>query len=120
MWMFAIGIRYASSRSQRTALLIAVCLSAGYASAASDPAEHKFVQQLVSAINGSDQSARKALMHPDALKCDEALKQSMAEGAFVPKQGPIPAGYRWRISPMPAGPAGWFADKFDYPVIPTH
>lgn len=102
------------------AILIAASLMLGSAQGAEDLAELAFVQKIVSAINRDDKEARKNLMHPDALVCDQALKQAMSEGAYVPKQSKIPSGYRWEISPMPAGVAGWFPDKFDYPVRPTH
>ena len=113
-------IKCAPGRYQPIAVLIAGLLMIGYAQGAEDPAELAFVQKLVAAINRDDREARKSLMHPDALVCDQALKQAMAEGAYAPKQSKIPPGYRWQISAIPAGVAGWFPDKFDYPVRPTH
>jgi len=103
----------------RAALGLAV-LVAPAARGADDPAARAFVQELVAAINRKDPDARRALMHPAALKCDRAPKEAMAEGGFVPRQGPIPDGYRWQIQALPAGAQGLFADKFDYPVRPTH
>jgi hypothetical protein len=32
----------------------------------------------------------------------------------------IPADFKWRVTNIPAGEAPFFADKFDYPVRPTH
>jgi hypothetical protein len=105
---------------QPIAILIVALLPTGYVWGADDPAAKIFVNKIVAAINRDDNDARKSLMHPDALSCDQALKRAMAEGAFAPRQGPIPTAYRWRISAMPNGTAGWFPDKFDYPVLPTH
>lgn len=101
-------------------MMIAALAVTENASSADDPAAQAFVQKLVDAINRKDDDARKSLMQPDALACSQAQKQAMAEGAYVPKWNPIPANYRWQISPMPAGMTGWFPDKFDYPVRPTH
>lgn len=102
------------------AILIAASLMTGNARSADDSAAQAFVQKVVAAINRNDMDARKKLMHPDAMACDQALKQAMADAAYAPKQSKIPPGYRWHISKMPAGMAGWFPDKFDYPVRPTH
>jgi ribosomal protein L7/L12 len=95
-------------------------LMAASAAGSDDPASLVFVQKAVAAINRGDQEARRALLHPGALKCDEALRRAKIEGAYAPSQRPIPSGYRWELRPLPAGMAGWFPDKFDYPVHPTH
>lgn len=87
---------------------------------ADDPAAKVFVQAIVDAINRKDDEARKRLMHPAALTCSQMQSQAMAMGGYTLKWDPIPDNYRWQITPMPAGAAGWFPDKFDYPVPPTH
>lgn len=97
-------------------LMLAVVLGGTAAAQPADPAAQAFVAQVVDAINRDDAPSRRALMHPDALRCERAV----AESGWAPKRGPIPAGYRWRIEPAPAGSRGLFADRFDYPVVPTH
>jgi hypothetical protein len=32
----------------------------------------------------------------------------------------VPANYKWKIAPMPPDQPLMFADKFDYPIRPTH
>lgn len=101
-------------------MLFAAPLMTSNALGADDPAALALVQKIVDAVNRDDSEARRKLMHPDALACDQATKQAMAEGAYKQKQRKIPPGYRWQISEMPAGSSGWFSDKFDYPIRPTH
>ena len=101
---------------KRCGLLLAAALGATAMAQTGDPAARAFVAQLVDAINRADTVSRRALMHPDALRCEQAI----AESGWAQKRAPLPAGYRWRIDPMPAGSRGFFADRFDYPVVPTH
>jgi ribosomal protein L7/L12 len=100
---------------KRLALSLAV-IAVGAAAQTTDPAARAFVARLVDAINRADTVSRRALMHPGALRCERAL----AESGWSPARGSIPAGYRWRVEPVPAGSKGLFADRFDYPVPPTH
>lgn len=108
-------VKYAGIGTMMVALLMAKNVYG-----ADDPGELVFVQKIVDSINRKDDDARRSLMHPDALACTHVQKKAMAEGAYVPKWNPIPAHYRWQISPMSADMSGWFSDKFDYPVRPTH
>lgn len=101
---------------KRYGLMVAAALGSTAAAQADDPAARAFISQLVGAINRDDAASRRALMHPDALRCERAI----AESGWMPKRGPIPAGYRWRIEPTPAGSRGLFSDRFEYPVVPTH
>lgn len=101
---------------KRIGFLLAAALGLTAAAQTADPAARAFVMQLVDAINRADTASRRALMHPDALRCEQAA----ADSGWAPKRGPIPAGFRWHIDPMPAGSKGFFADRFDYPVVPTH
>ncbi len=101
----------------KTVLLGLAVLACGASHAqAADAQARAFVQQLVEAINRGDTAARRALMHPAALRC-ERLE---AAGLWTPARGAIPSSYRWRIEPLPAGSKGLFADRFDYAVTPTH
>jgi ribosomal protein L7/L12 len=83
---------------------------------ATDPHARAFVQQMVEAINRGDAAARRALMHPAALR----YERLDAAGPWAPPREAVPSGYRWRIEPLPAGSKGLFAERFDYAVTPTH
>jgi hypothetical protein len=83
--------------------------------------ERAFAMSLVDAINSGSVERRKALMHRQSLVCgnrdtaaltDEMLKRQARRS--------IPSDFKWRIASMPAGEPPFFADKFDYPVRPTH
>jgi ribosomal protein L7/L12 len=98
-------------------LLAAAALACGTSAAQnSDPQARAFVQQLVDAINRGDPAARRALMHPAALRCE----RQAGTDAGMPRRATIPPGYRWRIEALPAGSHGLFSDRFDYAVAPTH
>jgi hypothetical protein len=80
-----------------------------------------FVQALVKAVNSRDMEQQKALIHPGSLACGNAEGISIFNESFFPRiRGPVPANYRWRITQIPPGQPPMFADKFDYPVRPTH
>lgn len=101
--------------------LVLVCaalaaLALGAAAQTADPAAEAFVRQLVQTINRGDPASRRALMHPAALRCERLL----AESPWAPQRQAIPVGHRWRIEPAPAASQGLFAERFDYPVVPTH
>ncbi len=80
-----------------------------------------FVQALVKAGNSRDREQQKALLHPGSLACGNAEGISFFDDSFFPRtRGPVPADYRWRITRIPPGQPPMFADKFNYPVRPTH
>jgi hypothetical protein len=91
-------------------------VAAGAAAQTADPAAEAFVRQLVQAINRGDAASRRVLMHPAALRCDRV----QAESGWAPPRHAIPPDHRWRIEPAPATSQGLFAERFDYPVLPTH
>ena len=84
-----------------------------------DPQAQAFVQALVEAINSKDAAKRKALVHPGSLRCateqDTLLDEQFARQA---RRG-IPLNVSWTLTPAHPGQP-LFADKFDYPVRPTH
>lgn len=84
-----------------------------------DPQAQAFVQALVEAINSKDTAKRKALVHPGSLQCatqqDTLLDEQFARQARLP----VPTNGRWTLTPAHPGQP-LFADKFDYPVRPTH
>ena len=65
-----------------------------------------------------DTAKRKALLHPDSLRCatdqDTLLDEQFARQA----RRAVPANVTWSLTPAPPGQP-LFADKFDYPVRPT-
>ena len=83
--------------------------------------ERAFAASLVDAINSGSVERRKALMHPRALACGNQDFRSMTE-EMIKRQTRhrIPADFKWRVTKSPAGELPFFADKFDYPVRPTH
>lgn len=85
-----------------------------------DPPAGIFVKALVAAINAGDLAQRKALLHPDTLRCSTPGKDLLLDEQFARQaRFPIPASVTWRLTPAPPGQP-LFADKFDYPVRPTH
>jgi len=83
--------------------------------------ERVFAASLVDAINSKSVERRKALMHPKALVCQHHNGDSMTD-EMIKRQTryAVPADYKWRVTKFPAGEMPFFADKFDYPVRPTH
>ena len=83
--------------------------------------EAAFVKNLVEAINSRSLDRRKALAHPKSLVCASTEPGSLYH-SMATRQGrdQVPAGYKWKITPVEPGQAPLFADKFDYPVRPTH
>jgi len=80
-----------------------------------------FVQSLVKAVNSRDIAQQKTLLHPGSVDCGNAEGISIFNDAFFPRtRGPVPANFRWRITQIPPGQPPMFADKFNYPVRPTH
>lgn len=62
----------------------------------------------------------KAPLHPDSLRCATADKDALLDEQFARQaRRPVPANVTWRLTPAPPGQP-LFADKFDYPVRPTH
>lgn len=87
---------------------------------ASDPQAQAFVEALVAAINSKDTAQRKALLHPDSLRCATADKDALLDEQFARQaRRPVPANVTWSLTPAPPGQP-LFADKFDYPLRPTH
>jgi ribosomal protein L7/L12 len=86
-----------------------------------DPAQAAFVERLVDAINSKSTDRRKALLHPKSLVCATAESNSFySEMTSRQARQTIPPGYKWKITPIPANQGPMFADKFDYPIRPTH
>jgi len=83
--------------------------------------ERVFAASLVDAINSKSVERRKALMHPKALVCQHHNGDSMTDEMITRQtRYTIPADFKWRITKLPVAEMPFFADKFDYPVRPTH
>jgi hypothetical protein len=100
-------------------MLFEAVVGAGPAWAA-DP-KAMFVQDLVAAINSKSPDRRKALLHPKSLRCATEASDSFQDQMFSrqAKRG-IPTNYKWTVTPIPRDQPPMFADKFDYPIRPTH
>ena len=98
------------------ALLLAPPGAPAYAQAEADA----FVKTLVDAINSKDPAQRRALLHPDSLRCETPGKDVMLDEQFARQSRfPIPGSVAWRLTAAPPG-RPMFGDRFDYPVRPTH
>jgi ribosomal protein L7/L12 len=87
--------------------------------AAPDAQTQAFVRALVEAINSKDAAKRKALIHPDSLRCANE-RDALLDEHFARQAGrTIPLNVSWTLTPAHPGQP-LFADKFDYPVRPTH
>ena len=88
---------------------------------AQDPETRAFVERVVAAINSKSVDARKALLHPKAVRC-AGIAPELFYGLMVSRQSrdTIPPEYTWKLDAIPAGEPPMLADRFDYPVRPTH
>ena len=86
-----------------------------------DDQARAFVASVVEALNGKSAERRRALLHPKSLPCaiigPDSFYTWMVTRQF---KDPVPADYKWKITPVPPDQPLMFADKFDYPVRPTH
>lgn len=79
-----------------------------------------FVRSLVDAINSKDPKQRRDLLHPGSLNCETPGKELLLDEQFARQSRfPIPGTVAWRLTGAPPG-RPMFADRFDYPVRPTH
>lgn len=95
--------------------------TSGYVRAQEEAQASGFVSDLVAAINSKNPERRKTLLHPKSLACVSAESGSAyrwmetRQAAYA-----IPAGYKWKITPLSPDRPAPFADRFDYPIRPTH
>ena len=100
-------------------ILLAVAARAVPAGAADQDAA--FVQSLVDAINSKSLDRRKALLAPLSRVCASGDSEPFYNWTVTRQaRRPIPAGYKWKISAIPPDQPLMFADRFDYPVRPSH
>lgn len=107
----------------RVLIVSALVLSVAVASEglAQEPDPGAFVKGLVEAINSKSPDRRKALLHPKALPCASGEAGSFYEETVARQaRRPVPADYKWKITPIPPNQPLMFADQFDYPIRPTH
>ena len=80
-----------------------------------------FVQRLIEAINSGNPEVRRALLHPRTRRCAAGEAAPMWEHV-VRRQAlhAIPPDHTWKMTPVRAGQPLMLADRFDYPVRPTH
>jgi len=101
-----------------TALVLALAADAAAQNVYSD---RKFAVQLVDAIKARTVAARAALVHPQSRPCitgdvGEWWRDSVTRWA----ETPVPADHEWTIMPLAADDARAAADRFDWPLAPTH
>lgn len=80
-----------------------------------------FVLSFVEALNSRNPDRQKALVHPKSLVCPNGRAVSFFDEMFSPRmKPPVPADYGSEFTPVPTNAPPLFADRFDYPVPPTH
>ncbi len=80
-----------------------------------------FVKSLVEAINSKNADRRKALLHPKSLVCASGESASFYDETLARQaRHTVPASYKWKLTPVPPDQPPMFADRFDYPIRPTH
>jgi hypothetical protein len=95
--------------------------AAAAAPAPGTPADRTFVGSFVEAINTRSPTLRAALVHSKSRACASGEAGAWwADAAARQARDTLPPTFTWTITPLPAGRPPMFADKFDYPVRPTH
>jgi hypothetical protein len=80
-----------------------------------------FVVSVVDAINSKSLERRRALLHPRSLACAGTEPDSFYSWTVTRQlKDAIPADYTWKLTPVRADEPLMFADRFDYPIRPTH
>jgi hypothetical protein len=86
-----------------------------------DDQARAFVASIVEALNSKSAERRRELLHPKSLPCATIEPDSFYTWMVTRQfKDSVPADYRWKITPVPPEQPLMFADKFDYPVRPTH
>jgi hypothetical protein len=86
-----------------------------------DDQARAFVASIVEALNSKSAERRRALLHPKSLPCATIEPDSFYTWMVTRQfKDSVPEDYRWKITPVPPEQPLMFADKFDYPVRPTH
>jgi len=100
--------------------LIALALALACAPAYAQQEAGDFVKALVDAINSKNHGQRKGLLHTESVSCPNPGQDQVLDEQFTRQSRfPIPGTVAWRLtSARPGRPM--FADRFDYPVRPTH
>ncbi len=101
--------------------LLLLAVAAGNALPQGTDEAGAFVKRLVEAINSKSLDRRKALVHPKSLVCATAEPGSFYHWMVTRQaRSTLPADYKWKTTPVPPDQPLMFADKFDYPIRPTH
>ncbi len=116
-----MSILTSSRGPRRLALTCALALAIVGAAGPGSDADHMFVTALLAAMNSRTVAARAALVHPRSRPCitgevGEWWIESVTRQAAVP----VPADHTWEITPLSAEDARAAADRFDWPITPTH
>jgi hypothetical protein len=107
----------------RLTIAVALAVLAATASRAlpQDAEARAFVVRFVDASNSKSIESRRALLHPKSLPCASTAPEAFYVWMVTRQlKDTIPADYTWKLTPLPPGEPLMFADKFDYPVRPTH
>jgi hypothetical protein len=101
--------------------MMLLAVSVGRARPQDDNQARAFVASVVEALNSKSLERRQALLHPKSLPCATIEPDSFYTWMVTRQfKDLVPADYKWKITPMPPEQPLLFADKFDYPVRPTH
>jgi hypothetical protein len=86
-----------------------------------DDQARAFVASVVEALNSKSVERRRALLHPKSLPCATIEPDSFYTWMVTRQfKDSVPADYKGKVTPLPPDQPLMFADKFDYPVRPTH
>jgi hypothetical protein len=101
--------------------MMLLAASADLARSQDDDRARAFVANVVEALNSKSPARRQALLHPRSLPCATIEPDSFYTWMVTRQfKDSVPADYKWKITPVPPEQPLMFADKFDYPVRPTH
>ncbi|HEX5093247.1 MAG TPA: hypothetical protein VFV84_11240 [Burkholderiales bacterium] len=107
-------------RTWLPSLGLALLLALPAAPALAQVEAEDFVKTLIDAINSKEAAKRMALMHTGSTSCESPGQTQVLEEQFARQSRfPIPGTVAWRLTAARPGKP-MFADRFDYPVRPTH
>lgn len=107
-------------RSVALACVLALAAAAGAAAQGGD-VDRAFAAAVVAAINAPTVEARAALVHPAARPCITGeVGEWWRDSVLRQGRPPLPADYRWKVTPLAADEARAASDRFEWPLTPTH
>lgn len=100
---------------------VAIAALAASASAQTAPDVSGFVGELVAAINSKSVARRQGLLHSGSARCMSGEAAPFYEHIVMRQaRETVPPNPQWSVAPIAADEPLMLAEKFDYPVRPTH